>query len=408
MKKLFPDKRILFIIFTAFLSMMGIGLIIPVIPFIVQSYMPGASNGDIALHAGMLMSIYSVCQFLAAPGLGALSDKFGRRLILLACLIGSVIGYLIFGIGGSLTILYIGRIIDGITGGDISTIFAYVADITPPQERGKTYGLVGATVGLGFMIGPTIGGLTSMIHLNAPLFLAAGVTFLNFLFGLFILPESLPKKHRMTDFSLHHLNPLTNLTSVLSNVTIRTLLFLGFLYFFPFAQMSSVGGVFTKDILHWTPAMIGYFFLVLGIMDIFAQGYLSRKLIVKYGEVKMIFAGLTIVSIAYLLNAINLYFPYTLFAFFNVLVYALGSGLLEPSLASLISKSVGHKEQGRVAGANTSMQSITRIIGPIIATSLYGVYPNLPYIVCFILTLGAIYYLWINKKLIVAHMHATR
>ena len=142
---------------------------------------------------------------------GALSDKYGRRPVLLLCLFGSAIGYILFGIGGSLTILFIARAIDGITGGDVSTVIAYVADVTKPQDRGKYFGVVGATIGLGFMLGPTIGGLVSSISLSAPVFLAAGLTIINMIYGYFVLPESLDPKHRMDDFSLHHLNPFLQL-----------------------------------------------------------------------------------------------------------------------------------------------------------------------------------------------------
>jgi len=196
MKILLDNKNLLFIIITAFLSVMGIGIVIPVLPFIVQKYMPGASNEAIALNVALMLSLYSVCQFFAAPPLGALSDRYGRRPILLFCLLGSAIGYLLFGIGGSLTILFIGRIIDGLTGGDISTIFAYIADITKPQDRGKIFGIIGATVGVGFMLGPSIGGFVSLINLSAPFYLAAGLTLLSMIFGYFVLPESLKKENR--------------------------------------------------------------------------------------------------------------------------------------------------------------------------------------------------------------------
>ena len=141
MKDIFSNKAFLFITFSAFLAVIGIGIIIPVIPFIVQQYVPGADAKRIAFDVGLMTSIYSLCQFFAAPGLGALSDKYGRRPILLLCLVGSAIGYVLFGLGGSLTVLYVGRIIDGLTGGDISTMFAYIADVTKPEERGKLFGL---------------------------------------------------------------------------------------------------------------------------------------------------------------------------------------------------------------------------------------------------------------------------
>ncbi|HSX10084.1 MAG TPA: MFS transporter [Candidatus Saccharimonadales bacterium] len=408
MKALFDNKKFIFIVITAFLSVMGIGIVIPVLPFIVQHYMPGASNEDIAFNVGLMLSLYSVCQFFAAPPLGALSDKYGRRPILLFCLLGSAIGYLLFGIGGSLTILFLGRIIDGLTGGDISTIFAYIADVTKPQDRGKMFGIIGATVGVGFMLGPTIGGFVSLINLSAPFYLAAGITILNMLFGYFVLPESLKKEDRMSDFSLHHLNPFATLVSVLSNITVKTILLIGFFYFLPFSQLQGIGSIYSKDVLHWSAANIGIYFLVVGAIDIITQGFLSGKLIHKFGELPLVLAGLSVTGFAYLCNAFLVVFPSTVFAYIAVIIYALGSGLIEPSLGGLVSRAASPQEQGRVQGANQSLQSITRIVGPLLAAYLYGFMPNLPYITCVLLSLIAIVYVLNKRKIILAHIHATK
>ncbi len=406
MKSLLANKSFLFIMFTAFLSVMGIGIIIPEIPFIVQKYLPGASNTDVAFHVGLLTSIYSVFQFFAAPGLGALSDKFGRRPILLLCLLGSAFGYLMFGIGGSMLVLYLGRIIDGLTGGDIGAVFSYIADVTKPEERGKMFGIVGAVVGIGFMLGPAIGGFISLINLAAPFYVAAGLTVINALFGYFVLPESLAHEHRSSDFSLHHLNPFAQLTSVLSDVTLRTLLFIGFFYFLPFSQLQGIGGVFSKDVLHWSPTNIGIFFFVVGLVDIITQGFLSGKLIPKFGELKLVLAGLAFTGIAYVWNSLLVFFPVTILAFIGVIIFAFGSGLIEPALGGLISRAAGPKQQGRVQGANQSLQSLTRMTGPLIAAYLYSFAPNLPYLTCAVLSLIAIIYVVSKRKFILAHIAA--
>jgi DHA1 family tetracycline resistance protein-like MFS transporter len=314
----FKNSRFLFILFTAFLSVLGIGLIIPVIPFIVAQYFPADKTNEIAFAVGLLISLYSLCQFFAAPVLGALSDRYGRRPVLLFCLFGSAIGYILFGVGGSIWVLYLGRIIDGLTGGDISTIFAYIADITEPKERGKYFGVIGATVGFGFILGPTIGGLLSHFGLSAPLYFAAGITLLNMLFGYFVLPESLSKENRMTDFSLHHLNPFSQLSYVLKNTLLKSLLFIGFFYFLPFAQLQGIGGVYLKDTIHWGPSEIGILFLILGLGDMFTQGFLSGKLIPKLGELKLVFAGFFLTGVAYAITALlpvipkKEDFPYTI------------------------------------------------------------------------------------------------
>ncbi|CAN5194462.1 tetracycline resistance MFS efflux pump [soil metagenome] len=404
MKDIFANKAFLFITFSAFLAVMGIGIIIPVIPFIVQQYLPGASNQTIAFNVGLLTSIYSLCQFFAAPGLGALSDKFGRRPILLFCLLGSAVGYILFGIGGSLAVLFIGRIIDGLTGGDISTMFAYIADVTKPEDRGKMFGLLGATVGVGFMVGPSIGGLMSQISLSAPFYLAAVVTLINAAFGYFVLPESLKKEHRMTDFSLHHLNPFGQLQSVLSNTLIRTLLFLGFFYFLPFAQLQGIGGIFSKDILHWNPTDIGFFFLVIGGVDILTQGVFAQKLLTKFGELKLVTYGLVLTGLSYLVSSTNVINHSSILAYISVIIFAFGSGLIEPSLGSLISRAADPREQGRVAGANQSLQSITRIVGPLLAAFLYGIGAAGPYISCALLSLVALFYVKTKYHYIADHI----
>lgn len=406
-KSIFANKPFLFILFTGFLSILGIGVIIPVIPFIVEKYVDPAHTNEIAVYVGLLVSLYSFCQFFAAPVLGALSDKYGRRPVLLLCLFGSAIGYILFGIGGSLTVLFIARAIDGITGGDVSTVIAYVADVTKPQERGKYFGVVGATIGLGFMLGPTIGGLVASISLSAPVFLAAGFTIINMIYGYFVLPESLDKQHRMADFSLHHLNPFLQLNNILKNNILKALLITGFFYFFAFSELTSIITVFFKDTFHWTPGNIGLYFFVLGMGDIFTQGYLTGKLLPKFGPVKLAFAGFITTGIAYLINSVIPVFSYVFLAYVYIVIYAVGSGLFEPSFGGLLSGVAGPQEQGRVQGASQSMQSITRIIAPLLAAFLYQFNHSLPWISCVLCSLIGAVCLFKFKKDIASHLHTS-
>lgn len=408
MPDVFKNTRFVFILITAFLSVMGIGLIIPVIPFIVSEFVDSTKPDQIALYVGLLISLYSFCQFFAAPVLGALSDKYGRRPILLLCLTGSAIGYILFGIGGSLIVLFIGRVIDGLTGGDISTIFAYIADITAPANRGKYFGVIGATVGLGFILGPSLGGFLSHISLSAPLFFAAGLTLLNALFGFFVLPESLDKKHRMTDFSLHHLNPFVQLTEVLKDTHIKHLFTMAFFYFFAFSMLQGVGSVFLKDTVHFSPSDIGLYFLVLGLGDMFTQGFLSGKLMPRFGTVKLALAGFILTGVAYTINTVIPLFPHVFLVYGYILVYAFGSGMFEPASGAMISAAAGPTQQGRVQGASQSMQSIARIIGPITASFMYQFGAGVPYSICVILSLFGAFYLFTHREeMEIGHAEAT-
>jgi MFS transporter, DHA1 family, tetracycline resistance protein len=382
-KKSFP-----ILILTTFLNTVGIGILIPVLPFLIEKY-TGSNIEQTALYTGIITALYALCEFFAAPTLGALSDKFGRRPVLLISLLGSAFGYLLLGYGGALWILFLGRIIDGLTAGNISTVFAYVADITEPEERGKYYGIIGGTLGLGFMIGPAIGGFTASLGLSVPMFIAAGVTLINVLWAYFALPESLQNKSSI-NFTLKNINPFSLLFSIGSNIFLRTILFASFFHFIAFAQLQGNGSVLFKDALHWNASNIGIAFLVVGLVDIITQGFLMGKLLPIFGENKLSKVGLFIVIFSYVALA---FLPIThsqLLAYSGLFLFAFGTGLFEPSMASLVSQSADDNDQGMVQGAYQSLQSLTRVIGPITAAFMYNYNWSSPYIVCAILTIISI------------------
>src|SRR5574341_456432 len=185
-----PNRKALIVILvTAFLNVAGYGLIIPVAPFLITRYV--SDPASLGLAVGLLTTIYAVCQFISAPGLGVLSDHFGRRPILLICLLGTAFGFLLLGIGGALWVLFVGRVIDGITGANSSVIMAYIADITPPDGRSRYYGWVGALEGLGLVMGPAVGGLLARLGIQVPFLAAAAVAFTGVVIGLLFVPESL-------------------------------------------------------------------------------------------------------------------------------------------------------------------------------------------------------------------------
>ena len=385
-----PTKALVFILITAFLNLMGIGIIIPVLPFIVQSTLHTTDPNTVALYVGWLMSIFAICQFFASPGLGLLSDKFGRRPILLICLLGSAVGYLLLGVGGAMWIYFIGRIIDGVTGGNFSTIFAYVADITKPEERGKYYGLIGAAGGVGFMLGPVLGGFASTFSIQAPFYIAASIYLANFVWGYFNLPESLHLEHRRTKIHFGDLNPFKQLVHVFSQSLLRWLLIISFLFFLGFVTFSSTNGLFMKDVLRWKPEQIGVVLFLVGVVDIIAQGYLIRKLSAFVSESRLAIIGLAIVITGYLtLTAIPILHINWLI-YLGAILFALGDGLFEPSISGLISATAARNEQGRVQGAHQSIQSIARIFGPIMVTFIYPFGANLVYFTSAFITFASL------------------
>jgi len=369
-----------FILITMFLNFLGFSILIPVTPFLIQKYVPLHQANLVGLYTGLLMASYAICQFLAAPGLGVLSDYLGRRPILLFSLLGSIIGYIFLGVGGSLGILFMGRIIDGLTGGNISTVYAYVADISKPQDRGKIYGLLGAAGGFGFMIGPVVGGFIGSISLSLPFFIAAAVTALNMIWGYFVLPESLHKEHRSPHFDLAHLNPFASFGAILKLPRLRSIFLIGFLFFFPLINFQTVNALFLKDILHFGPAGIGMLLFVIGVVDIFAQGYLTHLLLPQWGEHKTSIVGLIIITIGGVIVSFVYLYPHAILMYIGIIIFIIGDGLFEPALSGLIANNAGQNMQGRVQGANQSMQSFARIVGPLYVGMIYSFGANIPYV----------------------------
>jgi DHA1 family tetracycline resistance protein-like MFS transporter len=294
------------------------------------------------------------------------------------------VGYLITGFSGALWVLLLGRVVDGLTGGNISTIYAYIADSVQGQDRGRYYGYLGAAGGLGFMIGPAIGGFAGSFSLTLPLFIAAGVAVLTALFGIFVLPESLTKEKRSRNFEWTHLNPFFQFKELFKMKDVRWLLLIGFLFFFPLTGYQGNISVFVKDIFQFGPAGIGAVLFTVGVFDIFSQGFLTHKLLPVFGEKKLteIGAGITAVGFA-MIASLVLFHPSiyaTIYLFAAVIVTIIGDGLFEPAFSGLLSNTVDNRRQGQIQGANQSMQSFARIWGPLAAAGLYTVSQPFPYI----------------------------
>ncbi|CAM4196020.1 MFS transporter [Bacillus wiedmannii] len=364
------DKHaLIFGLISVFLCGIGFSIIQPVVPFLVQPYI--SSPEEQALVVTLLTSVYAVCVFFAAPALGALSDKYGRRPLLLICLFGSAIGYLVFGVGGALWVLFAGRIIEGITGGSISAIFAYFADIIPPKQRTKYFGWVSAVVGAGTIIGPTLGGLLAKFGHSLPLYFGAFITLLNVLYGMKYMPESLEKNNRLKEITFVRLNPFAQLANILSMKSLKWLLVSAFLLWIPNGSLQAIFTQFTMDTFSWKPALIGLMFSIMGFQDIISQAFIMPKLLLKLTDKQIAILGMVSEIIGYSFIAASALFSLYPLLIVGMLLFGFGDSIFGPSFNGMLSKSVDSSEQGRIQGGSQSIQALARMIGPIIGGQIY-------------------------------------
>jgi MFS family permease len=359
-----PTKgALIFILGVVLIDIIGLTMLTPVSAYIVREY-----SAD-ALSVTMLTVIYAAAQFLAAPLLGRLSDRYGRRPVLLVCVFGSAVGYFVFGIGGALWVLFLSRLIDGVTGGNLSVANAYIADVTPPQDRAKSFALVGAAFGLGFVLGPAIGGGLSQISLAAPAYAAGILSLLNVLFGFFALRESLPEEKRdRHPLRLQDANPLASISEFARRPTLGILLLVYVLFYFAFNGRNAIFSVFAIDTYDVTPAQLAILFVVSGIGNIVVQGFLVGRLAPRFGEKALV--GFSLMTQALMFMATYLVPMYWMQYPVSVLATAT-AGLLWPTLTALIANAVSQDEQGRISGVTTSLGGLMSVVGPLWAGAAY-------------------------------------
>ncbi|HEU5145118.1 MAG TPA: TCR/Tet family MFS transporter [Chryseosolibacter sp.] len=353
-----------FIFVTLLIDITGWGIIIPVVPGLIME-VAGGTTSDASNHGGWLIAAYAIMQFLCAPIVGALSDRFGRRPVLLASLFGFGLDYIFTAFAPTLAWLFVGRIIAGVMGASFTTAGAYIADISPPEKRAQNFGIIGVAFGLGFIIGPVIGGLLGEVGVRVPFLVTAGLTLLNWLYGYFILPESLKPENRRK-FEWKRANPIGTLKS-LSRYPVIAGLFvsLACLYIAAHAIQSN-WSYYTIEKFGWNEAKIGLSLGVVGIMYAIVQGWLIRIMIPKLGQQRSVYVGLALYAAGFLLYALATE-GWMMYAF--TIVYCLG-GIAGPALQGIMSNAIPPTEQGELQGGFTSIMSLTSIFGPLIMNSL--------------------------------------
>jgi MFS transporter, DHA1 family, tetracycline resistance protein len=359
-----------FIFITLFIDVIGWGLIIPVMPQLIAGLKHITVN-EASRDGGLLLFVYAFMQFVCAPVLGNLSDEYGRRPVLLFSLFGFGVDYIFLAFAPSFGWLFIGRTISGITGASFTTASAYIADISNEETRAKNFGLVGAAFGLGFIIGPAIGGLLAGWGIRAPFYAAAILTLLNWLYGYFVLPESLSKDNRRK-FEWKRANPLGSLMHLKKYPSVAGLILaLTFVYLGSHAVQSN-WSYYTAYRFKWTPKTIGISLAVVGVLVAAVQGGLIRITNPRIGNERSIYLGLLLYSIGMFLFAIA---NQSWMMFASLIPYCLG-GISGPALQATITGHVPSNSQGELQGSLTSLMSLTSIIGPLVMTNLFAYFTS--------------------------------
>lgn len=371
-----------FIFITLLIDITGWGIIIPVMPNLIIELEGLTPDSPFAIsmaskYSGLLISSYAIVQFICAPIVGALSDRFGRRPVLLASLFGFGIDYLLLAFAPTLWWLFIGRIIAGIMGASFTTAGAYIADISAPEKRAQNFGIIGVAFGLGFIIGPVIGGVLGSLGLRVPFMATAGLAFINWLYGYFILPESLKPENRRK-FDWKRANPIGTLKSLLRYPVIAGLLATLALLYVAAHAVQSNWSYYGIEKFHWDETDIGISLGVVGLVSAVVQGWLIRWAIPMWGKRRSVYIGLSLYAVGLILYALATQ-GWMMYAF--TVVYCLG-GIAGPALQGIMSTIIPSNEQGELQGGFTSLMSLSSIIGPFLMNSLLFTYftgPSTPY-----------------------------
>ncbi len=357
---------VLFIFITLVLDILGIGLIVPVLPKLIQHY----QGGDVAAGSfsyGMLAALYALMQFLFAPLIGSISDRYGRRPVILVSLLGSAIDYFLIAFAPNLIWFAVGRIVAGITAANYAAASAYIADVSPPEKRAANFGLIGAAFGIGFIIGPIVGGGLAAWGVKVPFFVAGGLTLINWAYGWFVLPESLAPENRRA-FSWSRSNPVGALFALRRFPALMGLVTCYFIAVLAHQVYPSIWVLYTTYRYGWTELQTGLSLAAVGVMAGMVQGGLTKRVVGWLGEQKTVRYCLTL--------SIFLYAAYGLatqpWMIYVCIVIGSLSGLVTPAVQSLMSQGVPADEQGALQGSLSSLSSVAGVAGPLLCTQLFG------------------------------------
>lgn len=344
------------------LNSIGFSIVLPLLPFLVGKYLP---EQQVVVGMSTLLSVYAACTFFAAPVLGALSDRFGRKIILIVSLLGSAAGFVLFGIGGSLWVLMLGRLIDGLTAGNISAIFSYISDTTEAKERTKWFGYVGSVMGIGKIGGPALGGLLGSVSVALPFYITALLIFLSAVMVYLLLPESLAPHKRTKRIAIGSFNVFSHFSGIFRLPGVALLLGVGVLFYIGIGVFQFNFTLFLKDVYQWSSALIGSLLTLVGVCEILVRAMLLPRLLERFTRRQISVAGLLLMGTGLALILSGVYVHTVVLISLAVICIISGEGLFEPAYTGKLSEAVDETQQGRLQGVNQSLLSFTNILVPL-------------------------------------------
>lgn len=377
-----------FVWITVFLDMVGLGLIMPVLPNVLRA-LTGADAAAASVYGGWLLFAYAAMQFLCAPFIGALSDAIGRRPVLLVAVLGLGIDYATTAFAPTVAWLFVGRIVAGMLGASHTTAHAYVADVTAPEDRAKAFGILSSAFGVGYIVGPAIGGLLGDVGPKVPFFVAAGLSLANFVYGLVFLPETHPKERRKK-VRLAAVNPFTVLGNVPGSAHVRTLAIALFVLFLGLSVYPSIWSFWAASAHGWSTSTIGLSLATYGICSTLCQAFLAGRITKKLGERRTAIATLAVNVAGFLLTAVAT----RTWMVFAITVLASPGGIAMPATNAWMSRLTPADEQGRLQGTIGAAESLSSIFGPIMMSQLFGAtehrFPGAPFLLAGALAIVAL------------------